>query len=345
MTVTPSPTRRLHRAATAALLLLAAGAPRTASADGGSGFFSWRGIAGPATKAQLAYDKAMARAEQLALASVQQESAGDIGRARSMALRAADAYERAAALEPTRAEPHYRAAELLFLRFVDPTEHPDARPTRRAIDHWKAFERLAPRDPRLADVLFRRSLAYTKLGGRENFRHAADDYDAEMSLLDIGSADQGEMALLLANAAEIHMALGDLDTAITYYSDAVEKNARPLYAYGLAVALDRDGQGARAREVMSRFGYHPQVLFPVDGSVFFVPEGDVYWYEALGKELRGEYQSAVNYYHQYLRAQPDSVYARRARENIKTLEAQLRAGRGKKGVAQQIEPYRIWVSP
>ena len=339
------PTRRLHLTVAAGLMLALAGSSRTASAGGGGGGFSWRGAAGPATKAELAYQKAMARADQLALTSAEQESAGDIGRARSMALRAADAYERAAVLEPTRAEPHYRAAELLFLRFVDPTEHPDPRPTRRAIDHWKAFERLAPRDPRLADVLFRRSLAYTKLGGKENFRHAADDYDAEMSLLDIGSADPGEMALLLSNAAEIHMALGDLDVAITYYRASLEHNIKPLYAYGLAVALDRDGQATRAREVMSPFGYDPQVLFPVDGSVFFVPEGDVYWYEALGKELRGEYQSAVNYFHQYLRAQPDSVYAGRAKEKIKRLEALLRAGKGKKGLARQIEPYRIWVSP
>ena len=54
----------------------------------------------------------------------------------------------------------------------------------RAIRHWNRFLELAPADPRAEDVLFSRSLAYTKLGGDKNFEKAAADYESILSIMD-----------------------------------------------------------------------------------------------------------------------------------------------------------------
>ena len=85
-------------------------------------------------------------------------------------------YERAAELEPKRCEPHYRAAELLNAYWVSYDDnHFDAEEAKRGIRHWNEWQNLCPRDTRLARALFRRSIAYTKLGGEDNYRNAIAD--------------------------------------------------------------------------------------------------------------------------------------------------------------------------
>jgi tetratricopeptide (TPR) repeat protein len=278
------------------------------------------------------FRRAMARGDDFALRAAEQATLGHGEPANSLALRAADAYEQACKVDPKAAEPHYRAAEVLYLHFVEETNHPPPIPSERAVRHWNDFERLAPRDPRLESVYFRRSLAYTKLGGTENYRRAAVDYEKELRLLDPASAPEDAVARVLSNAAEIYMALGDLDRALTLYADSIEfaTTSQRLYAFGLAVALDRDGQAAKAREIIRRFGgYSYEVLNPRDGGVFFIPDGDEHYYEGLGHDSAGQLDSAINHYRQFLRMQPDSPYAERARANIAHLEARLR-GKGKR---------------
>lgn len=328
--------RRKHREAThrwvsggrvAALAVLAAVAlpaeagPRTV----------WERAASP-DRREAQYRALMARGDQLVDRAAEQVNLGETqsGRANGLALRAADAYEKAAALEPKAAEPHYRAAEVLYAHFVDENDHlggDQVKPAERAVAHWDRFEKLSPRDPRIADMLFRRSIALTKLGGIASYKRAAADYDAALRLEDAASANPLQVALLLSNAAEIHMASGDLERAIELYSDSLDYNQKELYGYGLVVALDRDGQATKALQMMQDYGYEYEVLFPdprKESPPFFVPDGDVHWYQSIGEESRGNYQSAINHMNQFLAFQPRSPYVARAKERLRTLEAKLR---------------------
>jgi tetratricopeptide (TPR) repeat protein len=328
-------------AALAALMAAIAGpadaAPRTV----------WERAAGP-EGGEASYRALMAKGDQLVERAAEQVNLGETqsGRATQLALRAVEAYEKAAALRPKAAEPHYRAAEVLSAHFVDEQEQllgDLVKPAERAIAHWDRFERLAPRDPRIVDMLFRRSIALTKLGGVAHFKRAAADYDAALRLEDAASANPLQIALLLSNAAEIHMASGDLERAIELYSDSLDYNPKELYGYGLVVALDRDGQATKALEMMQSYGYEHEVLFPdprKEAPPFFVPDGDVHWYQSIGMESKGDYQSAYNHMQQFLSFQPKSPYVARARERMKTLEAKLRRSKGKKPppAAEQYRP-------
>ncbi len=297
----------------------------------------WERAAGPAGR-QAQYRAQMARGDQLVERAAEQVNLGETqsGRANGLALRAADAYEKAAALQPKAAEPHYRAAEVLYAHFVDENDHlggDQVKPAERAIGHWDAFQKLAPRDPRMSDMLFRRSIALTKLGGVPHYKRAAADYDAALRLEDAASANPLQVALLLSNAAEIHMASGDLERAIELYSDSLDYNPKELYGYGLVVALDRDGQATKALQMMQDYGYEHEVLFPdprKESPPFFVPDGDVHWYQSIGEESRGNVQSAINHMNQFLAFQPKSPYRARAVERIKTLENKLRHAKPKK---------------
>jgi tetratricopeptide (TPR) repeat protein len=305
----------------------------------------WQRAAGPSP--QDPYRRALASGDQYALRAAEQETLHHGEPANAFALRAADAYEQATALDPRAPEPHYRAAEVLYLHFVEDPIHPQRNPAERAIRHWAEFERMAPRDPRLEGIFFKRSLAYTKLGGDDNYRLAAADYEKQLRLMDQGSAPEEEIARVLSNAAEIYMAMGDLDRALTLYYDSIEFASRSqrLYAFGLAVALDRDGQAVKARETIRRFGgYSYDVLNPPEGGVFFIPDGDEHYYQALGHETAGQFEAAINHYRQYLRLQPRSRYGERAQQNIRLLEARMR-GKGKRGEGAAPDDESRWMFP
>jgi tetratricopeptide (TPR) repeat protein len=312
----PEPTRRARRSVMlASLVALLVAAPAAADDTIWSRATSSAGD-------RAAFDAAMATADDYTHRAIDMAH-DDRGRALALALRAASAYEDALAIRPDAAEAHYRAAEVLYAHFVSSVDHPSPEPTRRAIDHWLEFERLAPRDPRLGELYFRRSLAYTKLGGDDAFQRGVTDYERELALLDPTSASASQMSLIYSNAAELYMGTGDLDRAIAYYRNALTYQTRPLYGYGLAVALDRDGQGVKAREVMRAYATTDHLNELFDDSVFFVPDGDIHYYQALGHEAMGQLQSAANHYRQYLRMQGSSRYAARARQNLHALESRL----------------------
>lgn len=244
-----------------------------------------------------------------------------------LVLRAVEWYEKAVALDPAgAAEAHYRAAEVIYSHIVgcgdNVCDHPARGPTERAIRHWQAFERLAPRDSRLTDLFFRRSMAFTKLGGDDNLRRGIADYGRMLAQQDRASEMPSWVSTITSNMAELCMGVGDLDRAITLYRQSLELHDTPLGGYGLAVALDRDGQGVKARELMKAYADVDEkpLLALLKPGVFFVPEGEINYYMALGHEALGQYLSAANYYRQFLRALPDSRWAERARANLAAVE-------------------------
>jgi tetratricopeptide (TPR) repeat protein len=312
----------MHRPALLAALgvAVALAAPAASAAD------RWADVAGG--RPARAYARALATGDRFAVraAELSLEAQGlrmereHEAEAQHNALRAVEAYEDAAEARPDAPEPHLRAAEVLYVHFIQGPEQINPLPTQRAIDHWRAFERLAPRDPRLTEVYFRRALAYTKLGGDANFRAAIADYERQLGQRDTASGGTGDLAVVASNAAEIHMGVGDLDRAIELYRLALEWRADGLYGFGLAVALDRDGQGARAREILRGYVSTEEALrVLIMPGIFFVPEGDLHYYLALGFEVLGDVDAAATQYRNFLHRLPTSPYAERARANLAAL--------------------------
>jgi tetratricopeptide (TPR) repeat protein len=103
--------------------------------------------------------------------------------------------------------------------------------------------------------------------------------------------------LPMLNLAETEMHLGNLKDAIADYQETLRIAARlpagtttPLALWGLAVALDRSGDRAGAeaqahRAVEHARSLHRDHLLREDG-VFFYPEYERDWYEALGAIAR-----------------------------------------------------------
>jgi tetratricopeptide (TPR) repeat protein len=194
---------------------------------------------------------------------------------------------------------------------------------------------LAPRGPGAASCWFRLGVERSRQG---RFAQGLAAYER---LIATGDAD----AAAHANAAELLMAEGRLGEAEERYREAIRletatplagrietSHALTLATYGLAVALDRAGQVVAAREMMAR----ALVLDPrhatltaaeqPDADVFFVPEGDVYYYIGLAAEAAGDPDEGAAAFQEFLRRQPRAGSAARARAHLESLSAVARAG-------------------
>jgi tetratricopeptide (TPR) repeat protein len=99
------------------------------------------------------------------------------------------------------------------------------------------------------------------------------------------------------NLAETEMHLGNLKEAIEGYREALRiagrmptRETAPLAVWGLAVALDRSGDRVGA-EREARFALQLEKSMGMRNllrstDVFFVPDYEVLWYEALGEGVR-----------------------------------------------------------
>jgi tetratricopeptide (TPR) repeat protein len=201
------------------------------------------------------------------------------------------------------------------------------------VRHAEAVFRLDPSTPEARDLAFQSCLALSKLGGLagadadQYFERALQMYDRYRSLVDEVS-DQNRSAhsrsISYSNAAELLMALGRLDESIDYYRRAIEAYAlEPLHYYGLAVAYDRDGQWKKAMSAM-------KTAIELSGSegvgrlrkedVFFVPQGDLFYYLGLAQELLKNRDSAIDQYNRFLVRSPGNRYLDRAREHLQELD-------------------------
>jgi tetratricopeptide (TPR) repeat protein len=170
---------------------------------------------------------------------------------------------------------------------------------------------------------FRLGVERSKLG---RYAEAVADYDRQVAL---GESD----GTVYANSAEILMALGRLGEAEDRYREAIRvdeqsldrrsrEHGLALSYYGLGVALDRDEQPIAAREMIARaLALDPTqanlTIAQQPGSdVFFIPDGDVFYYVGLAAEVAGHSDDAEAAFREFLSRLPASRYARRARAHL-----------------------------
>lgn len=298
----------------------------------------WEALAGP----PAGHAGAAAYRRQMALGDHYTDEASQIdGRRwrslRALALRAVEAYEKAAALRPEAGEPHYRAAEVLHAHFLERigagTVLTERAIAERALAHWRAFEERAPLDPRATDTLFRRAIVNTRLAGEDDLARAVDNYETLIERSDLPSRYAQNVATWLSNLAETYMMVGRLDDAVAMYRRALEYGSDPLHAYGLAVALDRNQQGALAREIMLSYAATDRLRGLESDGIFFVPEGEKHYYLALGREALGELEEAAAHYRRFISSGAHPRYRPRAVENLRAVQARLpgHGGRGRGG--------------
>lgn len=262
-----------------------------------------RSVPGVRERLVAAADQHLAEARQLA---IREERGG----AHELARRAIAEYEEALRDGPSDPELHYRAYLAAELYPADSPGTDDFETIIRHVDGLRAAE---PLDPRDVDVTGALCHALARLAGASQgpeadafYARAINEYERMFRLIGSRSYEaSGDLAVSYANVAELLMAVGRLDEAVDAYRLATTLPARDLPAlrwYGLAVALDRLGQGERAREAMVRaLELDPSLHELGDARVYFVPDGDVHYYEAFAYEVAGRIDEARSEYGEFLR--------------------------------------------
>jgi tetratricopeptide (TPR) repeat protein len=170
-----------------------------------------------------------------------------------------------------------------------------------------------------------------------HFPEAARAYADAIAL----AIDGSETAVLRANLAEVTMLAGELEPAIDHYQRALKlaSGGRDylLPLWGLCVALDRLGEHEaaldNAEKAVTAEGGHMQVLR--SEGVFFEPEYEIFYYEALGHEAlarrpdtpRGpELAAAAADLRAFISASGDAgAFTPAARASLEHIESELRA--------------------
>jgi tetratricopeptide (TPR) repeat protein len=296
------------------------------------------------------YEAAMRKADD---AARQARSHGaSLATIKSTIQRAVDSYRTAAAAKPAEAEPWWRIGMLLHSLYFDCQPDPfgpppsplcdarfDEKRAEEVIFAWDEFEKRAPLDPRLtyfafggAHVLFERAILHTKLIEHsdpklmtKHLEAAAADYEKILARMDTGSGETGDAyEQCVGNLAETYMMLDRLDDAIDMYRDAINHGGRGSTVYGYAVALDRDDRGDAAREWVLKQGaagvrdFHEKYM---KGDVFFVPQGEVYYYYALLAEAFDHSEEAIENWQLYIRSGAHPEYQPRAKQHLDALSA------------------------
>jgi tetratricopeptide (TPR) repeat protein len=146
----------------------------------------------------------------------------------------------------------------------------------RALDPWYEAETVA----------FELGILYTR---EARFREAQAEYERALRLrLEV----EGDSAVL-GNLAEVTMLAGDLERSVRLYERAIGEGSsdqRLLSLWGLAVALDRLGERARAIESAQealRSDQRPMHVLE-QGGVFFVPAHERHYYRGLGFQAQAQ---------------------------------------------------------
>jgi tetratricopeptide (TPR) repeat protein len=215
-----------------------------------------------------------------------------------------------------------------------------------------ALERACPRAPRGSDASacwFRLAVERSRAG------RLADALAAYERLIALGDAD----GAVHANAGEVLMGLGRLPEAEERYREAlvldapspastrIENPTSLLFStYGLAVVLDRAGRAVAAREMMARaLTLDPRaarlaVAARADADVFFIPDGDVYYYLGLAAEVAGRTNDAEAAFQEFASRLPRSPWLPRARAHLDGLVASEGSGHPP-GAARTLPRLRV----
>jgi tetratricopeptide (TPR) repeat protein len=223
------------------------------------------------------------------------------------------------------------ADELTMLIAVVEAEEDAGRSAAAAAALERALPRL--RGAEQTGAWFRLGVVRSKMG---RYRDAGVAYGAAVAA---GAADPA----LYANFGEVLMADGRLAEAEARYRDAIgaandmstaDKRARSqdlaLGYYGLAVALDRDEQPVAAREMMQRaLASDPaatvlKIASQPGGDLFFVPDGDVFYYLGLAAEVEGRAVDAEAAFREFLARAPQSRWVRAAEAHVGARRASAR---------------------
>jgi tetratricopeptide (TPR) repeat protein len=289
-----------------------------------------------AAMARRNYEKAMEEGDSLASLAISHATNNDeMKRQLQLAIRA---YENAELARPDAAEPHYRAGLVLRNFFVECNDrvgltwcipgHPSPSDAARMADEWMTFVKLAPLDPRVDyELLFDVAIANTHAVARETVPAKAQPrleaaltfYQAALERVNL--VDQNTTQRL-GNMAETYMMLGRLDEAISTYEEVVRGSADMSTSYGLAVALDRDEQGQKAREIIRALGADEFETFKTSvakGETFFVPDGEVFYYLALCEDAFGDDDRAAIDWQRYIDSGAHPQYDDRAKANLAAL--------------------------
>lgn len=166
-----------------------------------------------------------------------------------------------------------------------------ARKDEQAIETLERLRRLNPMY-RASQVAFELGILQTR---RRRYRQASEEYRKAIALC----LDREDTAVMYANLGEVTMLAGDPEKAVAYYRQALDASGggsgQLLALWGLAVSLDRLGEHETALRNAGRAldaqGGSMQILRS-DG-VFFEPEHEVHYYEALGHEALSRRTDAI----------------------------------------------------
>ncbi len=306
----------MSRLALAAALLMIAAPARA------SGFWERPDADPDAEVARVNYEREMEIGNEYAIQAANR-GASSLGLGK-LVMHAFRAYENASLARPDAAEPHYLAGLVLYSFFscgasanpICRSGNQDPSIAERIATHWTAFEKLAPRDPRIdASFLFERALAHTNVATREHLVAAIDDYLASLRRTDLVRAN---ISNAYGNLAENYMMVGRLEEALATYPEAIRLRPSTTTLYGYAVALDRDEQGAKAREIIASLGTSAFEEFRrsvESGEAFYVPLGEVFYYFALAEESLGLSDRALIDWERFLASGAHPEFAARARAN------------------------------
>jgi len=251
--------------------------------------------------------------------------AGSLGASRSEVKRqlelATASYRAAALAKPKEGEPYFRIGKMLFSFYFDCSEPQSRRnaaftcdpkmfdrdKAKKIIEAWDAFEARDPLDPRLSvialgdnEILFDRAILRTKLAGKADLAAAASDYEKILARRD---GEDGSAFRVLGNLAETYMMLGRMEDALETYRAALRGGPDTSTWYGYAVTLDRDESTRQALDIFKALGPEQleRFIFEVaQGNPFFVPDGEKFYYFALGKEAFGFDEEASEYWKSFI---------------------------------------------
>jgi tetratricopeptide (TPR) repeat protein len=207
----------------------------------------------------------------------------------------------------------------------------------QAVETLQRLRRVDP-DYRADRVAFELGILHTR---NRRYREASAEYRRAIAL----SLDRRDTAITYANLGEVTMLAGDLEGAVESYRRSLAASVddgQPLALWGLAVSLDRLGEHETALQTAGRAlrasGGGLQILRS-DG-VFFEPEYEVHYYEALGHEAISRRPDAIREnalsaaersWRLFLqRAAPSCRWSSRAAANLARIQSELASVRREK---------------